>query len=80
MYVFTICKLAALVVFIKLEVFNFCCKLQRVPKLQQQDQAIWWDTMVKMQKLLRKASLSLFNGGKIDKETMHNYFMSGECP
>jgi hypothetical protein len=51
-----------------------------VPKLQQQDQAIWWDTMVKMQKLLRKASLSLFNGGKIDKETMHNYFMSGECP
>jgi hypothetical protein len=52
--------------------------LQRVPKLQQQDQAIWWDTMVKMQKLLRKSSLSLFNSGKIDKETMHNYFMSGK--
>ncbi|CAB3365460.1 Hypothetical predicted protein [Cloeon dipterum] len=49
---------------------------KRVPKLQQQDQAIWWDTMVKMQKLLRKASQSLFNGGKIDKDTMHNYFMS----
>lgn len=30
-----------------------------------------------MQKLFRKASISLFNSGKIDKDTMHNYYMSG---
>lgn len=51
---------------------------QRIPKLQQHDQAVWWDTLGKMQKLLRKAALSLTNSGKIDKDTMHNYFMSGE--
>ncbi|XKL66768.1 hypothetical protein PGB90_010188 [Kerria lacca] len=49
---------------------------KRVPKLQQHDQAVWWDTLAKMQKLLRKAALNLFNDGKIDHETMHNYFMS----
>ncbi|GFG36815.1 hypothetical protein Cfor_08648 [Coptotermes formosanus] len=49
---------------------------KRIPKLQQHDQAVWWDTLGKMQKLLRKAALSLANSGKIDKDTMHNYFMS----
>ncbi|XP_004923513.1 NACHT and WD repeat domain-containing protein 2 [Bombyx mori] len=49
---------------------------KRVPKLQAEDQAIWWDTLGKMQKLFRKASLQLYNAGKIDKDTMHNYFMS----
>lgn len=51
--------------------------MQRIPKLQQEDQAIWWDTMVKMQKLFRKGAQSLYNAGKFDKDTMHNYFMSG---
>ncbi|XP_053618962.1 NACHT and WD repeat domain-containing protein 2 [Plodia interpunctella] len=49
---------------------------KRVPKLQAEDQAVWWDTLNKMQKLFRKASLQLYNAGKIDKDTMHNYFMS----
>nr|XP_018912430.1 PREDICTED: NACHT and WD repeat domain-containing protein 2 isoform X2 [Bemisia tabaci] len=49
---------------------------KRVPKLQQHDQAVWWDTLAKMQKLLRKAAQSLANSGKIDKDIMHNYFMS----
>ncbi|XP_026300938.1 NACHT and WD repeat domain-containing protein 2 isoform X2 [Apis mellifera] len=49
---------------------------KRIPKLQQEDQAIWWDTMVKMQKLFRKGAQSLYNSGKFDKDTMHNYFMS----
>lgn len=53
---------------------NFINK--RVPKLQAEDQAIWWDTLNKMQKLLRKGALQLFTIGKFDKETMHNYFMS----
>jgi hypothetical protein len=51
---------------------------QRIPKLQQHDQAVWWDTLGKMQKLFRKAALSLATSGKIDKDTMHNYFMSGK--
>ncbi|XP_014210635.1 NACHT and WD repeat domain-containing protein 2 [Copidosoma floridanum] len=49
---------------------------KRIPKLQQEDQAIWWETMVKMQKMFRKGAQSLFNNGKFDKDTMHNYFMS----
>lgn len=53
---------------------------QRVPKLQAEDQAIWWDTLNKMQKLLRKAAASLHAAGKFEKDLMHNYFMSGELP
>ncbi|XP_063370018.1 NACHT and WD repeat domain-containing protein 2 [Cydia amplana] len=49
---------------------------KRVPKLQAEDQAVWWDTLGKMQKLFRKASLQLYNSGKMDKDAMHNYFMS----
>ncbi|KAK6631349.1 hypothetical protein RUM44_005875 [Polyplax serrata] len=49
---------------------------KRIPKLQQHDQAIWWDTLGKMQKLLRKAAQSLYNSGTFDRDTMHNYFMS----
>ncbi|KAK7576572.1 hypothetical protein V9T40_012858 [Parthenolecanium corni] len=49
---------------------------KRVPKLQQHDQAVWWDTLTRMQKLLRKAALNLYGAGKIDKEIKHNYFMS----
>lgn len=51
---------------------------QRVPKLQAEDQAIWWDTLNKMQKLLRKAAASLHAAGKFEKDLMHNYFMSGD--
>ncbi|XP_055309195.1 NACHT and WD repeat domain-containing protein 2-like, partial [Sitodiplosis mosellana] len=49
---------------------------KRVPKLQAEDQAIWWDTLGKMQKILRKSAASLSSAGKIDKDQMHNYFMS----
>ncbi|CAL4190550.1 unnamed protein product, partial [Meganyctiphanes norvegica] len=49
---------------------------KRVPKLQAQDQATWWDTLAKMQKLLRKAAQACYNTHKIDKDAMHNYFMS----
>lgn len=51
---------------------------QRVPKLQAEDQAVWWDTLGKMQKILRKSAASLGAAGKIDKDQMHNYFMSGK--
>ncbi|XP_044733634.1 NACHT and WD repeat domain-containing protein 2 [Chrysoperla carnea] len=49
---------------------------KRIPKLQAEDQAMWWDILGKMQKLFRKASSSLYEQGVIDKEIMHNYFMS----
>lgn len=52
--------------------------MQRVPKLQAEDQAVWWDTLTKMQKLLRKAAASLYAKNEIDKSIMHNYFMSGK--
>lgn len=50
---------------------------KRVPKLQAEDQAIWWDTLNKMQKLLRKAAASLGASERMSKEAVHNYFMSG---
>lgn len=40
---------------------------------------MWWDTLNKMQKLLRKAAASLGASNKMSKEDVHNYFMSGEC-
>ncbi|XP_068248399.1 NACHT and WD repeat domain-containing protein 2 [Palaemon carinicauda] len=49
---------------------------KRIPKLQAQDAATWWDTLAKMQKLLRKAAQACYNTHKMDKEAMHNYFMS----
>lgn len=51
---------------------------QRVPKLQAEDQAVWWDTLNKMQKILRKAAASLNAASKLEKDMMHNYFMSGK--
>ncbi|XP_039442775.1 NACHT and WD repeat domain-containing protein 2 [Culex pipiens pallens] len=49
---------------------------KRVPKLQAEDQAVWWDTLTKMQKLFRKGAASCHAQGKLDKDQMHNYFMS----
>ncbi|KAH1018594.1 hypothetical protein HUJ05_006333 [Dendroctonus ponderosae] len=49
---------------------------KRIPKLQAEDQAKWWDTLAKFQKLFRKAAASLNQQGKMDNDAMHNYFMS----
>ncbi|XP_023233004.1 NACHT and WD repeat domain-containing protein 2-like [Centruroides sculpturatus] len=49
---------------------------KRMPKLQAQDQGIWWDTLGKLQKLLRRAAQALFATEKMDKDTVHNYMMS----
>lgn len=49
---------------------------KRVPKLQAEDQAIWWDILNKMQKLLRKSAASLYASNQFTKDIMHNYFMS----
>lgn len=49
-----------------------------MPKLQQEDQAKWWDTLDRMQKMLRKAATTLYNQGQLDHDSMHNYLMSGQ--
>lgn len=49
---------------------------KRIPKLQAEDQAVWWGTLEKFQKMFRKASAALFQQGKMDAEAMHNYYMS----
>ncbi|XP_064214500.1 NACHT and WD repeat domain-containing protein 2 isoform X2 [Tribolium castaneum] len=49
---------------------------KRIPKLQAEDQAKWWDTLSKFQKLFRKAAASLHQQGRMDNDAMHNYFMS----
>ncbi|KAL3831256.1 hypothetical protein ACJMK2_023030 [Sinanodonta woodiana] len=41
-----------------------------------QDQALWWETFSKLQRIMRKAAQVLFIAKKIDREQMHNYFMS----
>lgn len=44
----------------------------------EQDQNTWWETMGKLQKMLRKAVQVLFVARKLDRDQMHNYFMSGK--
>ena len=41
------------------------------------DQATWWETFGKLQRIMRKAAQVLFIAKKLDREQMHNYFMSG---
>ncbi|XP_071108697.1 NACHT and WD repeat domain-containing protein 2-like [Haliotis cracherodii] len=49
---------------------------KRHPRLQEQDQSTWWETFSKLQRIIRKAAQVLFITKKIDREQMHNYFMS----
>lgn len=50
---------------------------QRHAKLQEADQEEWWDTFGRLCRILRKAAQVLFIAKKLDKDQMHNYFMSG---
>lgn len=53
---------------------NFNNKRQR--RLMEADQATWWETFGKLQRIMRKAAQVLFIAKKLDREQMHNYFMS----
>lgn len=44
----------------------------------EKDQNAWWDIMGRLQKMLRKGAQILFLNRKLDREQMHNYFMSGK--
>jgi NACHT domain- and WD repeat-containing protein len=41
------------------------------------DQTAWWNILSRLQKMLRNAVTKLYESGKISREEMHNYFMSG---
>ncbi|XP_069111532.1 NACHT and WD repeat domain-containing protein 2-like [Argopecten irradians] len=49
---------------------------KRHQRLQEQDQNTWWETFLKLQRIMRKAAQVLFITKKLDREQMHNYFMS----
>ena len=50
---------------------------QRQRRLMDADQNTWWETLGKLQRILRKAAQVLFIAKKLNREEMHNYFMSG---
>ncbi|VDM45229.1 unnamed protein product [Toxocara canis] len=49
---------------------------KRIPKLQKQDAAAWWEAEASMQNSLRKAAKICYDRGYLTHEQMHNYFMS----
>ncbi|UYV69119.1 NWD2 [Cordylochernes scorpioides] len=49
---------------------------KRVPKLQAQDQATWWETLATLQKMLRMAAQSLSQSNEMSPDAVHNYMMS----
>lgn len=51
---------------------------QRYQRLMDADQDAWWEIMGKLQKMFRKGAQVLFMTRKLDRDQMHNYFMSGE--
>ncbi|KAK3802261.1 hypothetical protein RRG08_004547, partial [Elysia crispata] len=49
---------------------------KRHQSLMMNDQNAWWDTFNKLTKIIRKSAQVLFITKKIDREQMHNFFMS----
>ncbi|CAL1545368.1 unnamed protein product [Lymnaea stagnalis] len=49
---------------------------KRHQRLMENDQAAWWETFGNLTKIIRKAAQVLFITKKIDREQMHNFFMS----
>ena len=41
------------------------------------DQNAWWEIMERLQKMFRKAVQVLMMTRRMDRDQMHNYFMSG---
>ncbi|KAK0046460.1 NACHT and WD repeat domain-containing protein 2 [Biomphalaria pfeifferi] len=49
---------------------------KRHQRLMENDQAAWWETFGNLTRIVRKAAHVLFITKKIDREQMHNFFMS----
>ncbi|XP_064648000.1 NACHT and WD repeat domain-containing protein 2-like [Lineus longissimus] len=49
---------------------------KRHVRLQEADQNLWWETMGKICRILRKCAYALHLTKKLDKQQLHNYFMS----
>lgn len=41
------------------------------------DQSAWWSVQSRLQKMLRKSAMKLYENGRLSREDMHNYFLSG---
>ena len=42
------------------------------------DQNTWWDTLGRLQRIIRKSAQVLFMTRKLNRDQLHNYFMSGK--
>ncbi|KAK7464547.1 hypothetical protein BaRGS_00037908, partial [Batillaria attramentaria] len=49
---------------------------KRHQRLMELDQNTWWEIMGRLQRIIRKSAQVLFLARKLDREQMHNYFMS----
>lgn len=49
---------------------------KKEPDLMAKDQSIWWDTLSKLQKLLRMAASRLHEQGVMNDDEKHNYIMA----
>ncbi|CAG5115605.1 unnamed protein product [Candidula unifasciata] len=49
---------------------------KRHQRLMGHDQAAWWDTLAKLTRIIRKAAQVLLITRRINREQMHNFFMS----
>lgn len=49
---------------------------KKEPDLMQKDQSIWWETLGKLQQVLRLAANELYKRGLMTNDEKHNYFMA----
>lgn len=50
---------------------------QRHQRLMELDQNTWWETLGRLQRIIRKSAQVLFMTRKLNRDQLHNYFMSG---
>ncbi|KAL8615116.1 hypothetical protein ACOMHN_054485 [Nucella lapillus] len=49
---------------------------KRHQRMMELDQNTWWETLGKLQKIIRKSAQVLFLTKRLDRDQVHNYFMS----
>ncbi|KAL8578635.1 hypothetical protein ACOMHN_007093 [Nucella lapillus] len=49
---------------------------KRHQRLMEMDQNAWWETLGKLQRIVRKSAQVLFLARKLNRDQVHNYFMS----
>ena len=56
---------------------GFVMRSQRHQRLMEQDQNMWWETLGKLQIIIRKSAIALSALHRLTPDQKHNYFMSG---